>query len=153
MAKHCHHVAEVLKRLREFQLFLKAEKCSFHQPSVQFLGYNISSSGIQMEGKVDAIKSWPTPSTVKELQRFLGFANFYRLFIQSYSSIVHPLTDLLRNKPKSLSWSAAADGAFNTLKEAFTSAPLLIHPDPEKPFVVEVDALAAAGETSSAPSM
>ncbi|KAK3522269.1 hypothetical protein QTP86_000393 [Hemibagrus guttatus] len=78
LAEHCHHVAEVLKCLREFQLFLKAEKCSFHQPSVQFLGYNIDSSGIRMDkGKVAAIKDWPTPTTVKELQCFLGFANFY----------------------------------------------------------------------------
>ncbi len=72
MAEHRHHVAEVLKRLREFQLFLKVEKCSFHQPSVKFLGYNIDSGGIQMdERKVEAIKTWPTPSTIKELQRFL----------------------------------------------------------------------------------
>ncbi|KAK3556266.1 hypothetical protein QTP70_007071 [Hemibagrus guttatus] len=141
LAEHCHHVAEVLKRLREFQLFLKAEKCSFHQPSVQFLGYNIDSSGIQMdEGKVAAIKDWPTPTTVKELQRFLGFANFHRRFIQNYSSISNLLTSLLRNKPKSLSWTTSAEEAFNTLKEAFTTAPLLVHSDPNKPFIVEVDA-------------
>ncbi|KAK3513188.1 hypothetical protein QTP70_009764 [Hemibagrus guttatus] len=79
LAELRHHMAEVLKRLREFQLFLKAEKCSFHQPSVQFLGYHIDSSGIRMDnGKVTAIRSWPTPTTVKELQQFLGFANFYR---------------------------------------------------------------------------
>ncbi|KAK3518834.1 hypothetical protein QTP70_014909 [Hemibagrus guttatus] len=141
LAEHCQHVAEVLGRLREFQLFLKAEKCSFHQPSVQFLGYNISRSGIQMdEGKIAAVRDWPAPATVKELQRFLGFANFYRRFISNYSSIADPLTNLLRNKPKSLLWSPAAEGAFNTLKRAFTTAPLLIHPDPDKPFVVEVDA-------------
>ncbi|KAK3543293.1 hypothetical protein QTP70_014045 [Hemibagrus guttatus] len=139
LAEHRQHVAEVLGRLREFQLFLKAEKCSFHQPSVQFLGYNISSSGIQMDkGKITAVRDWPAPATVKELQRFLGFANFYRRFISNYSSIADPLTNLLRNKPKSLLWSPAAEGAFNTLKRAFTTAPLLIHPD--KPFVVEVDA-------------
>ncbi len=63
MAEHRHHVAEVLKCLREFHLFLKAEKCSFHQPSVQFLGYNIDRGGIQMdERKVEAIKTWPPPS-------------------------------------------------------------------------------------------
>ncbi|KAK3573744.1 hypothetical protein QTP86_032542, partial [Hemibagrus guttatus] len=68
MAEHRHHVAEVLERLREFQLFLKAEKCSFHQPSVQFLGYKIDSSGIQMdEGKVTTIRNWPAPTPVKEL--------------------------------------------------------------------------------------
>ncbi|KAK3544542.1 hypothetical protein QTP86_015846 [Hemibagrus guttatus] len=141
LAEHRRHVAEVLGCLREFQLFLKAEKCSFHQPSVQFLGYNISSSGIQMdEGKITAIRDWPAPTTVKELQRFLGFANFYRRFIRNYSSIANPLTNLLHNKPKSLLWSPATEGALNTLKRAFTTAPLLIHPDPDKPFVVEVDA-------------
>ncbi|KAK3571176.1 hypothetical protein QTP86_004921 [Hemibagrus guttatus] len=141
LAEHRHHVAKVLERLRKFQLFLKVEKCSFHQPSVQFLGYKIDSSGIQMdEGKITAIRNWPAPATVKELQRFLGFANFYRRFIQNYSSIANPLTSLLRNKPKSLAWSPAAEEAFNTLKKAFTTAPLLIHPDPNKPFIVEVDA-------------
>ncbi|XP_048048359.1 uncharacterized mitochondrial protein AtMg00860-like [Megalobrama amblycephala] len=92
------------------------------------------------EGKVAAIKNWPIPTTVKELQRFLGFANFYRRFIQNYSSITSPLTSLLRNKPKSLSWTPSATEAFNTLKQAFTTAPLLVHPDPDKAFVVEVDA-------------
>ncbi|KAK3543848.1 hypothetical protein QTP70_030068 [Hemibagrus guttatus] len=141
LAEHHHHIAEVLKHLREFQLFLKAEKCSFHQPSVQFLGYNIDSSGIRMDkGKVAAIRDWPTPTTVKELQRFLGFANFYRRFIRNYSAIANPLTSLLRNKPKSLPWTSSAEEAFNTLKEAFTTVPLLVHPDPDRPFIVEMDA-------------
>ncbi|KAK3559058.1 hypothetical protein QTP86_001105 [Hemibagrus guttatus] len=140
LAEHRHHVAKVLQCLREFQLFLKAEKCSFHQPSVQFLGYHIDSSGIRMdEGKVSAVRNWPTPTTVKELQHFLGFANFYGCFIRNYSIIANPLTSLLRNQPKSLPWSSSAE-AFATLKEAFTTAPLLVHPDPDKPFIVEVDA-------------
>ncbi|KAK3568744.1 hypothetical protein QTP86_016297 [Hemibagrus guttatus] len=96
-----------------------AEHCG-----VQFLGYNIDSSGTRMdEGKVAAIRDWPTPTTVKELQRFLGFANFYRRFIWNYSAIANPLTSLLRNKPKSLPWTSSAEEAFNTLKETFT--PLL----------------------------
>ncbi|KAK3544089.1 hypothetical protein QTP86_001255, partial [Hemibagrus guttatus] len=141
LAEHRQHVAKVLERLRKFQLFLKAEKCSFHQTSVQFLGYKINSSGIEMdERKVTAVRDWPAPTMVKELQRFLGFANFYRRFIQNYSSIAHPLTSLLRNKPKSLAWSPAAEKAFNLLKRAFTTTPLLVHPDPDKPFIVEVDA-------------
>ncbi|KAK3532671.1 hypothetical protein QTP86_027655 [Hemibagrus guttatus] len=139
LAEHRQHVAKVLECL--FQLFLKAEKCSFHQTSVQFLGYKTDSSGIKMdEGKVTAVQDWPAPTTVKELQRVLGFANFYRRFIQNYSSIAHPLISLLRNKPKSLAWSPAAEKAFNLLKKAFTIAPLLVHPDPNKPFIVEVDA-------------
>ncbi len=141
LAEHRHHVAEVLQRLREFHLFLKAEKISFHQPSVQFLAYNIDSGGIQMdEGKVEAITTWTVPSNIKELQRFLGFSNFYRRFTQNYSVITSPLTSLLRNKPKSLSWTPAATEAFEKLKEAFTHAPILVHPDPKEPFVIEVDA-------------
>ncbi|KAK3519821.1 hypothetical protein QTP70_006475 [Hemibagrus guttatus] len=92
------------------------------------------------EGKVATVRNWPIPTSVKDLQRFLGFANFYQRFIRDYSSITSPLTNLLQNKPKSLTWNPAATQAFNTLKTAFTTAPLLVHPDPELPFIVEVDA-------------
>ncbi len=153
MAEHRHHVAEVLQHLRDFHLFLKAEKCFFHQSSVQFLGYIIDHSGIHMdEGKVEAIRNWPVPSTIKELQRFLGFSNFYRRFIHNYSSITCPLTNLLKYKPKSLSWSPAATEAFETLKKAFTRALLLIHPDPNRPFIVEVDAGAVLSQQQGTPT-
>ncbi len=89
---------------------------------------------------MEAIRTWPIPSTIKELQRFLGFSNFYRRFIQNYSTLTSPLTNLLHNKPKSLSWSPAANDAFESLKEAFTQAPILVHPDPQSSFIVEVDA-------------
>ncbi len=80
------------------------------------------------------------PTSIKELQRFLGFVNFYRRFIQNYSSIAGPLTDLLKHKPKSLSWTPSAMESFNILKQTFITAPILVHPDPNKAFVVEVDA-------------
>ncbi len=141
LAEHRQHVAEVLQRLREYHLYLKAEKCTFHQSTVHFLGYVINSGGIRMDkGKVEAITSWPLPSSIKELQRFLGFSNFYRRFISNYSTITSSLTDLLKGKAKSLSWNPNAMEAFNKLKHAFTSAPLLVHPNPRLPFVVEVDA-------------
>ncbi len=92
------------------------------------------------EGKVEAITTWTVPSNIKELQRFQFFSNFYRSFIQNYSVITRPLTSLLRNKPKSLSWTPTATEAFEKLKEAFTHAPILVHPDPKEPFVIEVDA-------------
>ncbi len=88
---------------------------------------------------MEAIKSWPQPTTIKELQRFLGFSNFYRRFIQNYSTLTNPLTNLLCNKPKSLSWSIAANEAFEKFRTSFTQAPILVHPDPERPFIVEVD--------------
>ncbi|KAI2646432.1 Transposon Tf2-6 polyprotein [Labeo rohita] len=140
-AKHHQHVQQVLQKLCEHSLYLKLEKCEFHQPSVQFLGYNISAEGVQMDqGKVNAIQEWPQPSSVKELQCFLGFSNFYRRFIKGYSSITAPLTSLLRVKPKHLTWNPAANGAFQWLKTIFSTTPLLHHPDPERPFTVEVDA-------------
>ncbi len=92
------------------------------------------------ELKVQAVTEWPQPSTVKELQRFLGFANFYRRFIRNYSTVVSPSTSLLKGKPTKLRWTGEANNPFITLKEKFTSAPILKHPDPSLPFVVEVDA-------------
>ncbi|XP_051524811.1 uncharacterized protein LOC127424054 [Myxocyprinus asiaticus] len=138
---HCQHVKLVLEKLGDYHLYLKVEKCSFHQKSLQFLGYNISPVSIRMdEGKEEAVRAWPTPTTIKELQRFLGFTNFYRQFIRNYSSLTAPLTSLLKSKPKSLSWAPESSYAFQHPKDAFTVAPLLVHSDPSRPFVVEVDA-------------
>ncbi len=92
------------------------------------------------QGKVEAVRNWPQPTTVKELQKFLGFANFYRRFIAQYSQMSAPLTSLLRHKPKSLSWTPEATQAFQHLKFAFCSAQALFHPNPNLRFVVEVDA-------------
>ncbi|KAK3547986.1 hypothetical protein QTP70_001649 [Hemibagrus guttatus] len=90
--------------------------------------------------KIQAVTEWPNPTTIKELQWFLGFANFYQRFIQNYSSVSGTLTSLLRGKPSRLSWSDQAQAAFIQLKDSFTTAPILRHPDPDLPFVVEVDA-------------
>ena len=139
--QHIHHVRNVLSRLLANNLYVKAEKCEFHVSSTTFLGYKISHKGVEMDnGKVEAVTEWPRPTTLKELQRFLGFANFYRRFIRNYSSIAAPLTSLLKGKPKKLSWTQSAQTAFETLKTSFTTAPILKHPDPELPFIVEVDA-------------
>lgn len=101
------------QKLQENNMYLKLEKCEFHQPSIQFLGYVIDKDGVNMDqGKVHAVTKWPIPSTIKELQRFLGFANFYHWFIISFSQINSSLTSLLPNKPKSLFWTPAATTAF-----------------------------------------
>ncbi|KAI2662392.1 Transposon Tf2-11 polyprotein [Labeo rohita] len=132
---------KILSRLLDHQLYVKAEKCEFHVHQTSFLGYQVSHQGVKMDSsKIQAVTEWPQPSTIKELQRFLGFANFYRRFIRNYSTIAAPLTSLLKNKPKKLCWTEDADRAFTTLKASFTSAPILKHPNPELPFVVEVDA-------------
>ncbi|KAK3559956.1 hypothetical protein QTP86_030321 [Hemibagrus guttatus] len=141
LEEHVLHVREVLSRLQRHHLYVKLEKCEFHRTMVTFLGYVISQRGVEMDMvKVWAVTDWPAPTTVRELQRFLGFANFYRRFIRNYSSVAGPLTSLLRGKPKRLAWTDQARTAFQQLKENFTSAPILRHPDPDLPFVVEVDA-------------
>ncbi|KAK3548500.1 hypothetical protein QTP70_013346 [Hemibagrus guttatus] len=84
--------------------------------------------------KVQAVMDWPEPTTIKDFQWFLGFANFYHRFIRNYSSIAHPLTSLLRGKPKQLYWMDQARVAFAPLKRSFITAPILRHPDPSLPF-------------------
>lgn len=85
---------------------------------------------------MQAVAKWPTPTTQRQLQQFLGFANFYRRFIQDFSKVAAPLTKLT-----SFAWTEEAEAAFTRLKVLFTSAPVLSHPDPSRQFVVEVDAL------------
>lgn len=139
-AEHVHHVQTVLQRLLINSLFVKAEKCEFHAPSISFLGYIIGHGSISMDPvKVEAVTTWPVPESRKLLQRFLGFANFYRRFIRGYSSVAAPLTALTSTKIP-YKWCPEADAAFRSLKTRFTTAPILRVPDPEKQFVVEVDA-------------
>ncbi len=138
---HIKQVRAVLRRLIDHQLYAKAEKCEFHQESVSFLGYVISSGGVAMEDKkIHNVVNWPQSTTLKELQRFLGFANFYWRFIRNFSTVAAPLTSMTKKGNQRLTWSPAAHQAFRTLKECFTTAPILHHPDPEQEFIVEVDA-------------
>ncbi|KAK3519889.1 hypothetical protein QTP70_006639 [Hemibagrus guttatus] len=138
---HVHHVRMVLTRLLQNQLYVKLEKCKFHRMTLTFLGYVLSPVVVEMDqSKVQAVTNWPVPTSIKELQRFLGFANFYCRFIWNYSATAGPLTSLLKGKPKRLNWSDLAQEALDMLKSSFTTALILRHPDPEVPFVVEVDA-------------
>ncbi len=137
---HVQHVRRVLQRLLENRLFAKVEKCQFHARSVPFLGFILSPDGIRMDPtKVKAVADWPTPDSHRAVQRFLGFANFYRRFIQNFSQVALPLTDLTSTK-KRFCWSSQAQTAFESLKSRFISAPILNTPDPSRQFIVEVDA-------------
>ncbi|KAK7940550.1 hypothetical protein WMY93_003876 [Mugilogobius chulae] len=138
--EHVQHVRLVLKRLLENKLFVKAEKCEFHKPKVSFLGFVIEKGRLSADpAKIQAVVEWPTPTSRKLLQRFLGFANFYRRFIRDYSRVAAPLTRLTSTS-NPFTWTSEAQEAFDRLKHKFTSAPVLIHPDPGRQFVVEVDA-------------
>ena len=138
--EHEKHVKLVLQKLRDSNLYAKLEKCSFDQKSVEFVGYIISDQGISMSlDKTKTIHDWKIPETRKAVRSFLGFINFYRKFIRNYSKIAKPLTDLTRTT-ETFIWNDEALTAFETLKTAVTSAPVLKHPDPRRPFILETDA-------------
>ena len=140
LEEHRGHVCKVLDRLRQHSLYAKAEKCEFEQQTIQFLGLVISPTGIEMDQKkVSAILDWPTPLDKKGVQCFIGFANFYRKFIRGFSAIVAPITQLTKQNLR-FCWNPEAQKAFDTLKRLFTSAPILRHPNPTLPFLLEVDA-------------
>uniref|UniRef100_A0A8C1EY99 Gypsy retrotransposon integrase-like protein 1 n=1 Tax=Cyprinus carpio carpio TaxID=630221 RepID=A0A8C1EY99_CYPCA len=140
LQEHVQHVQRVLQRLLENGLFVKAEKCEFHPQSDPFLGYIVSTEGIRMDPeKVKAVVEWPSPDSRKAIQRFLGYANFYRRFICNFSQLAAPLTALTSTKT-TFRWSDTVEVVFAKLKSCFVSAPILITPDPSRQFVVEVDA-------------
>lgn len=109
----------------------------FHVPKVIFLGYIIRSRRVKADSeKIQAVVEWSRPTTLKQLQQFLGFANFYRRFIKNYSRVEAPLTRLISTSAQFI-WT---ESAFIKLKELFASVPVLIQPDPSLQFIVEVDA-------------
>jgi len=140
LSSHRQHVTQVLQRLLDNQLYVKAEKSEFHVQTVSFLGFIVSPGKVEMDpAKVSAVAEWPTPDSRKKLQQFLGFANFYRRFIRGFSSIAAPLHALTSSRVRYV-WSPEAAKAFEELKRRFTSTPILTLPDSQRQFVVEVDA-------------
>ena len=138
--KHATHIREVLRRLRTNSLFAKLEKCEFDVDTTSFLGFIISPEGLKMDdAKVQIIRDWLTPWKVKDVQSFLGFANFYRRFITNYSDMSVPLTRLMCKSTR-WDWTPECQDTFSLLKDAFTRAPVLHHFDPTLPLVVETDA-------------
>ena len=140
MSEHHWHVKEVLKCLRKADLYTKVEKREFHSESVEYLGYILFPSGLTMsDDKIKIIQDWPKPKKVKDIQSFLGFTNFYHQFIFNYLDIVIPLTCLTQ---KDISWKfdSSCQNAFNSLKKAFISAPILTHWIPDAQLIVETDA-------------
>jgi len=133
-------VKEVLQRLQDKGLAVSPEKCVWQAQEVEFLGYVIGREGIKMSNdKVQTVLDWKVPKSITEVQSFLGFANFYRRFIQDYSKIARPLTELTK-KTEKWEWNYEAGRAFEELKQRFTSAPILSHFDAQKPVIIETDA-------------
>jgi len=129
-----------LTRLAKLNLFLKPEKCQFHQREVEYLGMIVGNGKVRMDPvKVQGITQWPTPACVKDVRSFLGFCNFYRAFISDFSNIARPLNDLTC-KNRQWNWSNKCEKAFTDLKKVCASEPVLKTPDWSKPFVMHTDA-------------
>jgi len=130
----------VMQILKDNKLYLKKEKCVFEAEKIEFLGLVISENRVEMDPiKVDGVRDWPAPKTVKQLQSFLGFINFYRRFIEGFAKIARPLNDLTK-KNIQWNWEEKHQNAFNMLKDLVTSSPILIQPDVTRPFRLETDA-------------
>ena len=138
--RHDEIVEEVLRRLEENDLFVKPEKCRWKVREVEFLGVVIGPGGVRMQKeKVDGVLSWLDPRGAKDIQKFIGLANYYRRFIQDFSKIAK-LLNMLVGKDRKWEWGAEQQGVFQELKRRFTTEPVLAIPDRDQEIRVEADA-------------
>ncbi|CAM4637279.1 unnamed protein product [Lepidochelys kempii] len=139
---HVSQVRQVLDRLQGAGLTVKAEKCKVGMAEVSYLGHRVGSGRLKPEpAKVEAIRDWPAPHTKKQVQAFIGLAEYYRRFVPHFSAIATPITELCKKgKPDKVVWTEQCQVAFRALKEALVSGPVLANPDFDKPFVVFTDA-------------
>ena len=137
---HDELVVEVIRRLKENDLYVKPEKCKWKVREVEFLEVVIGLEGIKMEKeKVKGVLEWPMPRCVKDMQKFLGLANYYCRFIEGFAMVARPLHDLVK-KDKKWDWMEKQKKTFKELKEQFTKEPVLAAPDIDKKIRMEVDA-------------
>ena len=143
---HNELVEELLKRLEENDLFVKPKKCKWKVREVEFLGVVIGPRGVEMQKeKVERVLNWLVPRNIKEVQKFLGLANYYRRFIKDFAKLAAPLHVLIRKEQK-WKWKREQEEAFEKLKAVFTTEPILAILDIDREMRVEVDALDYATE-------
>ncbi|KAL0556488.1 hypothetical protein IC582_005002 [Cucumis melo] len=139
-AEHEEHLRMVLQTLRDNKLYAKFSKCEFWLKQVSFLGHVVSKDGVSVDpAKIEAVTGWTRPSTVSEVRSFLGLAGYYRRFVENFSRIATPLTQLTR-KGAPFVWSKACEDSFQTLKQKLVTAPVLTVPDGSGSFVIYSDA-------------
>jgi hypothetical protein len=138
--EHEEHLRLVLQKLRDHKLYAKLSKCEFWLKHVAFLGHVISKGGISVDpSKVQDVLSWKAPTSVGDIWSFLGLAGYYRRFIEGFSKISKPMTEL-PEKNKKFEWTPACEASFQELKKRQTTTPILVMPDMEKLFSIYCDA-------------
>ncbi|KAA0047535.1 ty3-gypsy retrotransposon protein [Cucumis melo var. makuwa] len=139
-AEHEEHLRMVLQTLRDNKLYAKFSKCEFWLKQVSFLGHVVSKAGVSVDpAKIEAVTGWTRPSIVSEVRSFLGLAGYYRRFVENFSRIATPLTQLTR-KGAPFVWSKACEDSFQNLKQKLVTAPVLTVPDGSCSFVIYSDA-------------
>jgi len=137
--EHEQAVRRVLKILAEHKLFFRPEKCEFHRKQIKYFGLVISENKVAMDPvKVAGVHNWPVPENRTDVQAFIGFVNFYHHFIRDFSTIARPLFDLTCSD-NTWNWDAKEQEAFERLKMAVTTAPVLASPQDSEPFRIEAD--------------
>ena len=138
LATHLSHLETVFQVLSSHSMRVKLSKCSFGQTTIDYLGHSISVQEVAVDNsKIQAILDWPKPQSIKGFRGFLGLTGYYRKFVRHYGMIAKPLTNML--KQGNFSWTTESTAAFNTLKQALATTPVLALPDFSTEFVIETD--------------
>lgn len=138
--KHLEILREVSRRLKQAGLTVGRDKCNFGRPELRYLGYVVDAKGLHVDPeKVSAILNIPDPKNVGEVRRILGMAGWYRRFLPNFSTLVAPITNLLRKHTK-FCWSEECKAAWETVKQHLVAAPVMSCPDFSRPFIIQTDA-------------
>lgn len=139
--EHKDHLRQVFQRLQEHGLVISSTKCKFGLSEIDFLGHHIDKHGVYpLQSKVQAIRDFPKPMTTKGLQEFLGMVNFYHRFVLHAAVLMQPLYQACSGKAKLVEWTDNMNIAFEKTKQALADATMLVHPNPEAPTALTVDA-------------
>nr|XP_054764688.1 uncharacterized protein LOC129271338 [Lytechinus pictus] len=140
---HIKNLGAVLRRFKDYRLKLKPKKCALFQRKVEFLGREVDATGLHLpEENIQRVVDWPTPASTKEVEQFLGLANYHRVFMKDYARVAGPLYELTGNH--AFSWTEFHQEAFEQIKALLTSAPVLTLPNAHDPFILDTDASSTA---------